>query len=160
MIPTHLNIQEKRISQFFKLGVSLKGAHAVIEIISGLILLLVPLSVFTQLAVWLTKTELLEDSNDFIANYLLNFSNQLSLNTIIFGGVYLLSHGLIKIVLVVGLLKNKLWAYPWSLAVLGLFILYQVYRFAFTHSIALVLLTIFDLVVMWLIWREYQIVKK
>jgi uncharacterized membrane protein len=60
---------------------------------------------------------------------------------------------------VIALLKNKLWAYPWSLVVLGSFILYQIYRFTFTHSLALIVLTVFDLAVIWLIWREYQIVR-
>ena len=153
-------LQEKTIGQLFRLGIFLKGIHAVIEIVGGLILFVIPLSVFTHLAVWLTQAELLDDPHDLVANYLLHLGTQLSVGSKIFGGAYLLSHGLIKIVLVVALLKNKLWAYPWSLIVLGLFIVYQMYRFTFTHSVALILLTIFDLVVIWLIWREYQIVEK
>ncbi len=155
-----LNLREKRISRIFRISILLKGIHAATEIVGGLLLFVVPLSVFTQLSVWLTREELLEDPHDLIANSLKHFADQLSLSSTTFGGSYLLSHGLIKVVLVVALFKNKLWAYPWSLIVLGLFILYQMYRFTFTHSVALILLTIFDLAVIWLIWREYQIVKK
>ena len=36
----------------------------------------------------------------------------------LFGAVYLLTHGLVKVVLVVALLLNKLWAYPWMIGVL------------------------------------------
>jgi uncharacterized membrane protein len=155
-----LNPQEKRIRELFRLGIFLKGIHAVIEIVGGLLLFAIPLSAFTHLAVWLTQAELLDEPDDLVANYVMHLSTQLSAGSKTFGGAYLLSHGLVKIVLVVALLKNKLWAYPWSLIVLGLFIVYQMYRFTFTHSVALILLTIFDLVVIWLIWREYQIVKK
>ncbi len=153
------NLQEKRIDEFFRVSVFLKGVHSVIEIIGGVLLLIIPPNVFIHIGVWLTQEELLEDSHDLIANYLLHASSGLSLGTTIFGGLYLLSHGVIKIILVLALLKNKLWAYPWSLFVLGLFIVYQVYRFTLAHSIFLILLTGFDLIVMWLIWKEYEIVK-
>ena len=153
-------LEEKTIGELFKLSVMLKGVHAVIEIAGGLLLFALPSIIFSQFAVWLTQAELLDDPNDAIANYVLNLGTQLSLGGKIFGGLYLLSHGLVKIVLVAGLLRNKLWAYPWSLVVLSMFIAYQLYRYTFTHSIGLVLLTVFDLVVMWLIWKEYHIVKK
>lgn len=154
------NLQEKRIGELFELSVLLKGIHSVIEIAGGLLLFAVPTSVFTRMVTWVTQNELLEDPHDLIATSLMHLSEQLSVGGKVFGSLYLLSHGLIKIVLVIALLKNKLWAYPWSLAALSLFIIYQLYRFTFTHSLALVILTIFDLAVMWLIWREYQIVKK
>jgi uncharacterized membrane protein len=35
------------------------------------------------------------------------------------GAVYLLAHGLVKVILVAALLKNQLWAYPWTIAFLG-----------------------------------------
>jgi uncharacterized membrane protein len=53
-----------------------------------------------------------------------------------------------------------MWAYPASLAALGLFIVYQLYRFTDTHGIGLIILTIFDLVVMVLIWQEYKVVRQ
>ena len=62
-----------------------------------------------------------------------------------------------KLLLVVGLLRNKLWAYPWSLVALALFIAYQVYRFTHPHGAGLVALTLFDLVMMWLIWHEWRV---
>jgi uncharacterized membrane protein len=154
-----LTSKEKRIRQFFLLSVSLKGIHSVIEIVGGLLLLVVPPDAITRFIVSFTQEELLEDPHDLIANYALHVASTISLSTTIFGGLYLLSHGIIKIILVIALLKNKLWAYPWSLVVLGSFILFQIYRFTFTHSLALIVLTVFDLAVIWLIWREYQIVR-
>jgi len=58
------------------------------------------------------------------------------------------------------LLRNKLWAYPVSLVVLGLFIVYQLYRFSYTHGFGLIVLTVFDVFVMGLIWREYRLVRR
>ena len=73
---------------------------------------------------------------------------------------YLLSHGIVKAVLVVGLMREKLWAYPASFAVFGAFIAYQLYRYTFTHDIGLILLTIFDLFVIYLAVHEYRLFRK
>jgi uncharacterized membrane protein len=40
---------------------------------------------------------------------------------------------------------------------LGLFIVYQLYRIAADPSIGLALLTIFDALIVWLVWREYRL---
>ena len=80
----------------------------------------------------LTQGELSEDPHDFIATHLLHTANGLTGDAVLFGAIYLLIHGLVKIVLVVALLLNKLWAYPWMIAVLLLFIGYQLYRIAWT----------------------------
>lgn len=70
--------------------------------------------------------------------------------------MYLLSHGAVKVVLVIALLMNKLWAYPLMITVLATFIVYQVYRFSYSHSVSMILLTVFDVVVISLTWIEYQ----
>jgi uncharacterized membrane protein len=79
-----------------------------------------------------------------------------SADTALFAGAYLVAHGLIKIFLVTGLLRGKLGAYPTSLLILAAFIIYQCYRYAYTHSIWLVLLRIVGLMVAYLIWYEYR----
>jgi len=62
----------------------------------------------------------------------------------------------VKIVLVTALLRNQIWAYPWMILFLVVFIVYQVYRMTFAFSIGLLGLTIFDLAVVWLTYREYR----
>lgn len=64
--------------------------------------------------------------------------------------------GLVKVVLVVALLMNKLWAYPWLIVVLLLFIGYQVYRIVLDPTPGLIALTVFDAVIVALTWREYR----
>lgn len=151
---------EKTIGELFHWGILLKGIHAIIEIIGAVLLFTIPLDVITKFTIWITQEELLDDPNDLIANYVFHLGTGLSLSATTFGVLYLSSHGIIKLILVIGLLKNKLWAYPLSLWVLGIFIAYQCYRFTYTHAIGLVVLTVFDVAVIWLVWREYQIVKK
>jgi uncharacterized membrane protein len=60
------------------------------------------------------------------------------------------------VILVAALLKNQLWAYPWTIAFLGVFIVYQLYRLSLKPSLGLTALTIFDSAIAWLTWREYR----
>lgn len=77
-----------------------------------------------------------------------------------FAAFYLLSHGGIKLWLIIGLWRKKLGYYPAAKAVFGLFILYQLYRYSFTHSLLLLLITALDIAVIGLTWFEYQHLRR
>jgi uncharacterized membrane protein len=102
-----------------------------------------------------TQGELSEDPHDVIASHLLHTANGLTGKAVLFGAIYLLLHGIVKVVLVTALLL-KLWAYPWMIVVLLLFIGYQLYRIALAPTAGLIALTVFDLVIVVLTWREYR----
>jgi uncharacterized membrane protein len=104
----------------------------------------------------LTQHELSEDPHDWIAGRLLHFGDSLTGSTVRFAAFYLAAHGLVKVVLVIALLGSKLWAYPWMIAFLIIFIGYQLYRIALTPTAWLIALTIFDAFVAWLTWREWR----
>jgi len=59
-------------------------------------------------------------------------------------------------VLVAALLRNQIWAYPWMIAFLLLFIVYQLYRLVLSLTFGLSALTIFDALIVWLTWREWR----
>jgi uncharacterized membrane protein len=153
-------MNEGRIHRIFQISVLLKGVHALSECAGGIALALISTDAVASFVNALTQDELIEDPNDFIARHLLSWSQNFSVETKDFYSFYLLSHGLIKLLLVAGLLLEKRWAYPASLVVLGLFVLYQLYRFSYTHGIGLIVLTVFDIFVMGLIWREYNLVRR
>ncbi|MGN6442098.1 MAG: DUF2127 domain-containing protein, partial [Arthrobacter sp.] len=88
---------------------------------------------------------------------LLHMTANLSGSASLFGAVYLLLHGVVKIVLVWAVLKEKLWAYPWMIAFLLVFIAYQLYRISVSFSWGMVLLTAFDIFIVWITWREYRL---
>jgi uncharacterized membrane protein len=153
-------MNERRIHQIFEVSILLKGAHAVIECLAGIAIAIVSTENVVEIANRLTQEELVEDPGDFIATRLVSLAQNFSIAEKNFYAVYLLSHGVVKLLLVAGLLRNKLWSYPASLVVLGLFIVYQLYRFSYTHSIGLIVLSVFDIVVMWLIWHEYSLLRR
>jgi len=141
----------------FKIGLVLKGLDGILEVAGGILLLFLSPQAIQHLARMLTAHELSEDPHDLIARYLLHTTAHLNTAITIFGAIYLLSHGIAKIVLVALVLRDKLWAYPWLIVLLLAFIAYQLYRITAVHfSIGLTLLTIFDAFLVWLTWREYR----
>ena len=153
-------MNEKRIHQIFDVSVSLKGLHAIIEIIGGLALYLTSTETIIGWINRLSQGELTEDPHDWIATHAMKFGDNFSVAQHHFYAFYLLSHGMIKGVVVIGLLKEKLWAYPASFIVFGAFIAYQLYRYSWTHDFGLILLSIFDLFVIALAVHEYRLLRK
>ena len=154
-----LKLKEERIHLLFKIGVALKGIDGALETIAGIGLFFTDRASLRSLVEWLTAGELQEDPTDFVANHLVNFFQHLSINTKHFASIYLLTYGLTKVALVAGLLRGKLWAYPAALIVLSLFLCYQIYRLVHTHSLGLGLVSLLDLVILALIWRDYHFLK-
>ena len=144
------------LDRAFHVGLVLKALDGLLEVAGGVVLLFVSPASIQHLVRGLVANELTQDPHDFIARHLLHSVAHLNRGTTLFGAAYLLSHGLVKLVLVVFVLRERLWAYPWLIAFLSAFIVYQVYRLALHLSIGLLGLTIFDSALVWLTWREYQ----
>jgi uncharacterized membrane protein len=145
------------LDRTFKIGLVLKGLDGVLEAVGGFLLLFLSPQAITHVVRALTAHELRQDPHDLVARYLLHTATHLHHGTTLFGAVYLLSHGIAKIVLVALVLRNKLWAYPWLIGLLLAFIAYQLYQITAVHfSAGLTALTIFDAALVWLTWREYR----
>ena len=140
----------------FAIGIIAKGLNGLTELVGGLLLLFVTPGGIHHLAAVITQGELSEDPHDVIARYILHTANGLTGSAVLFGAIYLLAHGAVKVVLVIALLLNKLWAYPCLIVVLLIFIGYQLYRIALDPSPGLIALTIFDTLIVALTWREYR----
>lgn len=149
--------RRKLLDRTFFVGLILKGLDGVLELVGGVLLLLVKPTQIGVIAQVLTQHELSEDPHDLIANSLLHAANSLNASASLFGAIYLLLHGLVKVVLVWAVLTNHLKAYPWMIAFLLAFITYQSYQLAVGFSWGLLLLTAFDIFIVVLTWREYGI---
>ncbi len=153
-------MQEKRIHQIFVGSVLFKGVHALIEIIGGVALYLVSTQAIVSTINRFSRDQLIDDPDDWVGTHLLEFARTFSVADHNFYAFYLLSHGVVKSILVIGLLREKLWAYPASFAVFGAFIAYQLYRYSFTHDFGLILLSIFDAFVIYLAVHEYRLLRR
>ena len=139
----------------FRTGITVKGIDGLLEAIGGVLLWFIKPEALGGTLQDIFEHELSRDAHDFIAAHLLHASEKFAHSDPLFASIYLLSHGLIKAMLCVFLWMNKLWAYPLAIGVFIAFSVYQVYRFTHTHSTALLLLTAFDLLIVYLTWEEY-----
>ena len=89
-----------------------KGLFALLEIIGGIAVYWVSQHALLDLVQAITQAELAKDPRDLVANYLLHLAQNLSIGAQRFTASFLLSHGVVKLWLIIGLLRQKLWYYP------------------------------------------------
>ena len=153
MTPTN----EANVHRLFVLMLLLKAANSLLEIVSGVLLLVLETDTILTIANRLTQDELLEDPHDVVANYILRSAQDLSLGAKTTAAFFLLSHGVIKLVLVLAVLAGFGWAYPAFIAALALLIAYQTYQLSHIFSLGLFALTVLDVVVLVLTVHEYRL---
>jgi uncharacterized membrane protein len=147
---------ERRVHQAFIISLAIKAADAILELAVALLLALVDARVLSNAVVRLVAKELVRHPEDRLAGWIARWAESFSIDAKTFAVLYLATHGVIKLVLVIGLWRNQAWAYPVSLVAFAAFIVYQLHRFTFTHSPFLIVLTVFDLVVIVLVWHEWR----
>jgi uncharacterized membrane protein len=147
------------LNRTFFVSLILKGVDGAVELVGGVALLLITPGQIAAAARALTRHELREDPGDLVANAVIKYTSTLSVSATVFGAVYLLVHGIVKVFLVIAVLRNKLWAYPALIAFLVAFIGYQCVELGRNFSIGLLLLTLFDIFIVVLTVREYRIRK-
>jgi uncharacterized membrane protein len=143
------------LDKTFNVALILKGLDGLLELVGGIVLFVVSPEALNRLAQRITQHELTQDPHDFIAHHLLKLTANLH-NTQLFGALYLLTHGLVKLIIVVGLFRREHWAYYVAFIFLGGFVIYQLYRMTYAPSAGLAVLTVFDVFIIWLTWREYR----
>lgn len=142
----------------FEISLTLKAILAVLETIAGLILLVLGPDKITDFLAALSQGKMVP-GHDLIIRYFLSWASQYSISTHFFIAFYLISHGVIKLLVIGSLWKEKIWAFPLGITLFFLFIIYQIYRYTFTHSLWLIIISFFDIIVIYLTWKEYQRIK-
>ncbi|HSX17342.1 MAG TPA: DUF2127 domain-containing protein [Patescibacteria group bacterium] len=147
------------LDKTYEIGLIIKGFDGSVELIAGILLLVIPAATIEHVVWAVTHGELATDPHDFIATHILHYGQQLASGHNLFAVLFLLTHGGVKVGLVVALLLQKLWAYPWALGALVLFLAYQVYLLVTQPTFIMAFLTFLDVAIIWLVWREWQKVK-
>jgi uncharacterized membrane protein len=148
--------EEHVVYEFFLWSILLKGAISLAEVVAAIAVFLIPPHVIVDLANWFLQFVPVPSLQAALMEEVAKYTT----GAVMFVALYLFSRGLVKVILIIGLLRDKLWAYPASLVVMGLFMLYQFYQIAAYHSFIVVGITLFDMLVMYFIWREWQIAKR
>ncbi len=155
----HQLLYSKLAHRLFWIGIFLKGADGILEVVGGFVLLSIGRGTITHIMYILLQPEFAEDPNDWLATHLLSWALHLSVGMKLFATVYLLVHGIVKLVIVVAIWLNQLWAYWLAGIVFSLFVVYQLGHFAYSHSLAMLVLTVVDLIIIALLPPEHQRLK-
>jgi uncharacterized membrane protein len=148
------------LDKAFAIGLCLKAIDGLSEVVGGLWLLLLDPA---RLQVWaglVFTPELREDPHDFIATHVLQGAAHFNQGTIRFAAIYLLSHGIAKLVVIGEILRGRLWAYPGLIAITTLFAFYQIYHMVVAgSSLGYLALTLFDGLIIALTIAEYAKIR-
>jgi len=148
--------RERWFDLIFLVGFGFKAIDGVVELVIGLPLLVLRPMQVDAVARLATATELREDPNDLIAHLIRHGAASLSAEMSVFAAVYLIVHGLVKLGIVAAIFRGSRRLYPWAIAALGGFVIWQAYEFVQHPSIGLAFLTLFDVVIVALTLREWR----
>ncbi len=148
---------EKTYHRLFEWGVWIKTIIAIGETVIGVLLYALSTATLNALLYHLLGGEVTEMPRDTLIALLLRGFGGITGTAQSFWAFIFLTHGVVKLALLVGLIKNKLWAYPASAIVFSLLAIYQIYTLATgSPDILLELITALDVVVIILILHEYK----
>jgi len=166
-LPVHTNHMtsirnQPWFSTIYRIGVGIKGVDGLIELAAGLFLLFAPHVLHAFLQGIVGKAELHHTHmSHLIATYVAHADADLARSGLVFLIVFLIGHGVVKLALVYCLLRRIIWAYPYALAILGLFLVYQVYALVQNPlSLGTWLFTILDVIIIYLVWGEWKDLKE
>ena len=149
--------QHKLLDRVFQISIILKGLNGVLELIGGVALFFISPSLVRAWLTWLTVHLAGTHRKAPLWYWFEHAADALDVRATVFAAVYLLLHGIIKVVLVWALLREKLWAYPWMIVALLAFTVYQCYELLVHFSWWMLALTIFDLFIVGMTLREWQL---
>jgi uncharacterized membrane protein len=140
----------------YRVGIAIKGIDGTLELLAGLALWIFPQALAALLRPLAGPVGPDHPIRGFVGYWAGRMDHDLSYGPHAFVVFFLLAHGVVKVVLVYCLYREYHWVYPYGIAVLVLFTLYQLYVVARTPSVGMVLFMVLDVVIIWLVWREWR----
>ena len=143
-------------AKLFRIGMWWRIGYGSLRVIAGLALLKAVGTPLIDIVQFLLRHELVEDPSDLFYTFIHYILGPHPVHVTYFLALYFVFWGTIDIVLSYNLLKGKRWAFPAAITLIGLFLLYEVARLIHTHSLILFGVIMIDLLILWLIRREYK----
>lgn len=144
----------------FTFGMWWRIAYGATRLAIGVTLLSVVGTPLSVLFYRLTAHELAMDPDNSLLLYVGHSLTHHNFMVTYFLAGYLIFWGVVDMVLSYNVLRNKLWAFPASLALISFFIVYEMFRFTHTHSAVLLGIIVVDLALVLLIGHHYRILLR
>lgn len=153
--------EEKRtLSWLFRASMWWRIFYGALRVALGVTLLKMIGARFSDIIYLLMSHEFTGKAGDAVLEQLYKLFETHQFTVTYFIAGYFLFWGSIEIVLSYCLLRHRLWAFPIALALIALFIIYSMFRYTYTHSLTLLGIIIIDIVIMYIIHREYRVLQR
>ena len=148
-MPTHVS---KTTDLLFRVGMTVKGVDSLFEVIGGIIL-----TMPTKLARYILVLSQHEAFRHHMAlsGRLDRIAEKVMMHPSMGEAVYLMVHGLSKVILIVAIIRGRKWGYLGLMGVLSLFTLVELTRAIAAHEVVTGIFGVIDLGVVFLIYKEY-----
>ena len=147
------------VHRAFWLSLFLKGLDGALQLLGGLVVILFEPGTLGKAYRWLTRFLMGKTSNNAEADFIKDAAHSFHISIEVLVCIYLLSHGIIKVLLVYGLLKEKLWVFPAALVGFGFFLTLEIYRIYQHFYWAILVLMCIDVFVVTMVILEWRKVK-
>lgn len=144
------------LSDLFRLGMWWRIFYGSAKTLLGISLLDVVGVQSPTLFQTLMGHELAEDPSDVLLHIISPIATHFPFTISYFLAFYLIFWGLLDVFLSVNLLRERHWAYPTSIALIGIFIAYEIVRVANTRSLVLAGIIVVDIFIVYLIRMEQK----
>jgi len=154
------HLKQATIEKLFLIGMWWRILYGLFRFTFGLMLLSVVGSPLLDVFYAVMRHELTDEPGDILVRTVTSVLHQHPFQVTYFLAGYFLFWSILDIILSITMLRKKTWAFPISFVLIGLFIVYEIFRFTHTHSLVLLWIISFDIFLMWIIKREYQKIKQ
>lgn len=154
--PENETKRERDLFWLFDFALILKAIGGAAEVLGALLVLFVPPALVVKIIDLVMAGELTQDPHDPVASAIHNAAQAFAVSNHLLLTLYIVFHGAIKILLVIGIFAGKRIAYPLFMAALVLFGAYEAYRGFARHELFLQILAVFDLSLLLLTAYEYR----
>lgn len=151
--------RSKAFDLVYRIGLLLKAVDGSFEVVAGLVLWFLPHTLARLIEPFAVAEVGHLPVLNLIASWLGKADHELLVGDHTFAVVFLLLHGVVKLALVYCLLRRYHWVYPWALLVLAGFTVYQGVLLVISPTVGMLLLTLLDLAIIMLVWREWRVVR-
>jgi uncharacterized membrane protein len=159
-----LNVEDitspKNLSLFFKLSMWWRILYGGLRILLGTHFLYLIGQPLSEPIYALMSHEITGRTGDFVLEKMYYLFEHHDFTVTYFIASYFIFWGIVDIILSWCLLRHIERAFPMTMALISLFILYGIFRFTHTHSLVLLFVLILDIFILFLIHTEYKKFKR
>lgn len=149
------------VEKAYRIGIFIKGIDGMLEVLIGALLFMTPATVHTLFTHIIGSAEHHRGHTyALIAEYIGRLDADMAKSGATFLAVFLLGHGVVKLVLVYCLTRRMTWVYPYALFVLIGFLLYQMYVLISHPTLTMLLFSVLDAAIIYFVWLEYRSLRK